>query len=171
MVFDTVVGDSLERSWPLLRANGRAITIAGDAEKTSDDRVKAAFVIVEPNHQQLSDVGPLFEAGYLRPFVGATASLLSAPEEYRGGRIRLDARQNHYSAVMSRIYRTKAEQTLSLYSERLLASSDRGADEQEASGGTPRVISCAISFAREGTIKSFAVGPCRRGDPLEVVTP
>jgi NADPH:quinone reductase-like Zn-dependent oxidoreductase len=34
MVFDAVGGDSLERSWPLLNATGRAVTIAADSEAT-----------------------------------------------------------------------------------------------------------------------------------------
>jgi NADPH:quinone reductase-like Zn-dependent oxidoreductase len=84
MVFDAVGRDSLERSWPLLKANGRAVTIASDSESSTDARVKAAFFIVQPDHQQLADLGPLLEAGYLRPFVGVTASLTEAPEAYRG---------------------------------------------------------------------------------------
>jgi NADPH:quinone reductase-like Zn-dependent oxidoreductase len=84
MVFDAVGGDSLERSWPLLKATGRAVTIASDSESSSDPRIKASFFIVQPNHQQLTDLGPLLEAGYLRPFVGATPSLSEAPEAYRG---------------------------------------------------------------------------------------
>lgn len=84
LVFDTVGGDSLERSWPLLSPAGRAVTIATDSDTKADARTKAAFFIVQPDHQQLAELGPLLEAGYLRPFVGATASLPEAPEAYRG---------------------------------------------------------------------------------------
>jgi NADPH:quinone reductase-like Zn-dependent oxidoreductase len=84
LVFDTVGGDSLERSWPLLSPAGRAVTIASDGDTSADARTNAAFFIVQPDHQQLAGLGPLLEAGYLRPFVGATASLPEAPEAYRG---------------------------------------------------------------------------------------
>lgn len=84
LVFDAVGGDTLERSWPLLTPAGRAVAIAADSEARGDARTKAAFFIVQPDHQQLVELGPLFEAGYLRPFVGATASLSEAAEAYRG---------------------------------------------------------------------------------------
>ena len=84
VVFDAVGGDSLERSWPLLNSIGRAVAITSDSAESEDGRVKAAFFIVQPDHQQLADLGPLLEAGYLRPFVGATVSLPDAPEAYRG---------------------------------------------------------------------------------------
>jgi NADPH:quinone reductase-like Zn-dependent oxidoreductase len=84
VVFDAVGGDTLERSWPLLKPTGRAVTIAANNESSGDARVKAAFFIVNPDHKQLADLGPLLEAGYLRPFVGVTASLSKAPDAYRG---------------------------------------------------------------------------------------
>jgi NADPH:quinone reductase-like Zn-dependent oxidoreductase len=84
LVFDTVGGDSLERSWPLLNPTGRAVTIAADSGKKDDARAKAAFFIVKPDHQQLAELGPLLEAGYLRPFVRATVSLQEAREAYLG---------------------------------------------------------------------------------------
>jgi NADPH:quinone reductase-like Zn-dependent oxidoreductase len=84
LVFDAVGGDSLVRSWPLLRTGGRVVTIASDRETTDDPRVKAAFFIVQQDHQQLADLGPLLDAGYLRPFVGASVSPVHAPEAYKG---------------------------------------------------------------------------------------
>jgi NADPH:quinone reductase-like Zn-dependent oxidoreductase len=97
MVFDTVGGDSLVRSFPLLRPGGRVVTIAADIETTQDPRIKAAFFIVQPNHQQLTDLGPLLDAGYLRPFVGASVSLPQAPEAYRG---RTTSASGHGKAVV-----------------------------------------------------------------------
>jgi NADPH:quinone reductase-like Zn-dependent oxidoreductase len=82
-VFDTVGGNSLERSWPLLGTGARVVTIATDSESSTDARTKAAFFIVEPDHEQLAELEPLLEAGYLRPFVAMTASLLESPEAYR----------------------------------------------------------------------------------------
>src|SRR5215470_2755013 len=48
VVFDAVGSDTLERSWGVLKPNGRMITIAADSEGTSEERVKDAFFIVEP---------------------------------------------------------------------------------------------------------------------------
>jgi NADPH:quinone reductase-like Zn-dependent oxidoreductase len=45
-VFDTVGGETLQRSWGILHPGGRMITSAEDSEKTADDRVKQAFFIV-----------------------------------------------------------------------------------------------------------------------------
>ena len=57
VVFDTVGGKTLQRSWAVLKPGGRMITIAADSETTTDDRVKQAFFIVEPNREQLTQIG------------------------------------------------------------------------------------------------------------------
>jgi NADPH:quinone reductase-like Zn-dependent oxidoreductase len=51
VVFDAVGGDTLERSWGVLKPGGRMITIAADSEGTADQRVKDAFFIVEHQKQ------------------------------------------------------------------------------------------------------------------------
>jgi NADPH:quinone reductase-like Zn-dependent oxidoreductase len=84
VVFDTVGGETLQRSWAVLKPGGRMITIAADSEYTTDDRVKQAFFIVEPNHTQLTQIGSLLEAGDLRPVVDAVLPLTRASEAYTG---------------------------------------------------------------------------------------
>jgi NADPH:quinone reductase-like Zn-dependent oxidoreductase len=84
VVFDTVGGDTLQRSWGLLRPNGRMITIAADSENAPDARVKGAFFIVEPNHEQLSRTGDLLDAGDLEPVVDAVLPLSQASAAYAG---------------------------------------------------------------------------------------
>src|SRR5207244_2617740 len=42
VIFDTVGGETLRRSWAVLKPGGRMITIAADSETTTDDRVKQA---------------------------------------------------------------------------------------------------------------------------------
>jgi NADPH:quinone reductase-like Zn-dependent oxidoreductase len=37
VVFDTVGGETLQRSWGVLKSGGRMITIAADSETTSDN--------------------------------------------------------------------------------------------------------------------------------------
>src|SRR5215475_11947299 len=84
VVFDTVGGETLQRSWAVLKPGGRMITIAADSEYTTDDRVKQAFFIVEPNHRQLTQIGSLLEAGDLQPVVDAVLPLTRASEAYTG---------------------------------------------------------------------------------------
>jgi NADPH:quinone reductase-like Zn-dependent oxidoreductase len=84
VVFDTVGGETLERSWGVLKPGGRMITIAADSETTSDNRVKQAFFIVEPNHEQLLRIGDLLESGDLRPVVDTVLPLTQASAAYRG---------------------------------------------------------------------------------------
>ena len=54
VVFDTVGGETLARSWSVLKAGGRMITIAASSEQTREQRVREAFFIVEPKSSQLA---------------------------------------------------------------------------------------------------------------------
>jgi NADPH:quinone reductase-like Zn-dependent oxidoreductase len=84
IVFDTVGGETLERSWSVLKPGGRMITIAANAEGTTNDRVKQAFFIVEPNRDQLTQVGNLLEAGDIHPVVDAVLPLAQASAAFMG---------------------------------------------------------------------------------------
>lgn len=84
VVFDTVGGDTLNRSWDVLKPGGRMITIASDSEGTADHRMKDAFFIVEPNQKQLIEIARQLDAGDLRPFVKATLALNEASDAYSG---------------------------------------------------------------------------------------
>lgn len=84
VVFDTVGGETLQRSWSVLRPGGRMITIAADSETTTDDRVKQAFFIVEPNHEQLTQIGDLLDTGELHAVVDAVLPLTQATAAYVG---------------------------------------------------------------------------------------
>lgn len=82
VVFDTVGGETLARSWSVLRPTGRLITIAASGERTDDQRVRDAFFIVEPNRAQLAKVASMIDAGDLRPVGGAVFPLASARQAY-----------------------------------------------------------------------------------------
>jgi Zinc-binding dehydrogenase len=84
VVFDTVGGDTLQRSWGVLKPRGRMITIAAESETTTDTRVKQAFFIVEPNREQLIRIGDLLESGALHPVVDAVLPLTQASTAYTG---------------------------------------------------------------------------------------
>ena len=84
VVFDAVGGDTLERSWGVLKPGGRMLTIAADSEGAADQRVKDAFFIVEPNQEQLVEIAKQLDAGYLRAFVKTTVPLNEASAAYSG---------------------------------------------------------------------------------------
>jgi NADPH:quinone reductase-like Zn-dependent oxidoreductase len=82
VVFDTVGGETLERSWALLKPGGRLVTVAASGESTADARTRAAFFIVEPNHGQLDEIAWLIDSGAIRPIVGGVFPLAEARRAY-----------------------------------------------------------------------------------------
>ncbi len=84
VVFDTVGGETRERSWGLLGNGGRMVTIASDAEARSEQRVTDAFFIVEANQGQLLETGRRIDAGELRVVVKATVPFEDAALAYAG---------------------------------------------------------------------------------------
>ena len=84
VVFDTVGGETLDRSWKVLNPDGRLVTIAADEESNADPRVKSAFFIVEQNGEQLRELGKLFDSGELRAFVKAELPMEDADRAYSG---------------------------------------------------------------------------------------
>src|SRR5215218_262323 len=83
VVFDTVGGDTLRRSWGVLRPGGRMVTIAASEERAQDERIRAAFFIVEPRRAELEEVARLIDGGDVRPVVGAEFPLAEAVLAYR----------------------------------------------------------------------------------------
>jgi NADPH:quinone reductase-like Zn-dependent oxidoreductase len=75
VVLDTVGGDTRNRSWGILGKGGRLVTIAADAERLTQPRVRDAFFIVEPNRVQLIEISRLIDAGVIQPVVGAVFSM------------------------------------------------------------------------------------------------
>lgn len=75
VVLDTVGGETRDRSWGTLKKSGRLVTIAADAERLTQPRVRDAFFIVEPNRAQLIEIARLIDAGVIRPIVGAVFSM------------------------------------------------------------------------------------------------
>jgi len=84
VIFDTVGGETLQRSWNILGPGARVVTIAADAESSSDPRVKKAFFIVEANAEQLAYMAELFDSGVLKAFVKAEVPLENAARAYAG---------------------------------------------------------------------------------------
>ena len=86
LVFDTVGGDTVGRSWQVLKPDGRLVTIAVDRKSAPDERVRQAFFILEPNRTQLVEVGKLLDAGKLQPVLDTVlpVSAATATEAYAG---------------------------------------------------------------------------------------
>jgi NADPH:quinone reductase-like Zn-dependent oxidoreductase len=84
VIFDTVGGETLERSWRVLKDGGRLVTIAAESESNNDPRVKHAFFIVEQNGAQLAELSGLFDSGELRSFVKAELQMEEADRGYNG---------------------------------------------------------------------------------------
>lgn len=82
VVFDGVGGDTLTRSWSVLKPGGRMVTIAASSEYEQDQRTRDAFFIVETKPAQLNEVGDLMNAGELGPVVDAVFPLERAREAF-----------------------------------------------------------------------------------------
>ena len=76
LVFDTAGGELLERSPAILRDGGRLVSVA---EKPSGDGV---YFIVEPNREQLAEIGRLADSGELRALVDSVFPLGEAREAF-----------------------------------------------------------------------------------------
>jgi NADPH:quinone reductase-like Zn-dependent oxidoreductase len=84
VVFDTVGGETLKRSWGVLSAGGRMVTIVSTESASADPRVRQAFFIVEPNQKQLGEIGGMLTSGRLRCVVDKVIPLSEAPVAYAG---------------------------------------------------------------------------------------
>jgi NADPH:quinone reductase-like Zn-dependent oxidoreductase len=87
VVFDTVGGDTLERSWRVLRPGGILVTIVDRVsnEKADQYGVRGVFFIVKPNRAQLIEIARLIDSGSLRPIIEATFPLEKAREAFERG--------------------------------------------------------------------------------------
>jgi NADPH:quinone reductase-like Zn-dependent oxidoreductase len=74
------------------------VTIAADSEAATDQRVKDAFFIVEPNQKQLVEIAKQLDAGRLKTFVKAAVPLEEAPAAYSG---RLKSKNGHGKVVIA----------------------------------------------------------------------
>jgi NADPH:quinone reductase-like Zn-dependent oxidoreductase len=83
VVFDTVGGETLERSWGVVKRGGRVVTIAASGEGAADARTRSAFFIVAPSRRQLEEIGWLIDSGAIRPIVGGVFPLADARQAYR----------------------------------------------------------------------------------------
>jgi len=82
LVFDVVGGETLQRSFGVLKKGGRAVTAATGAGDSSDLRIRAAFMFVEAHGSQLAEIAAQIDAGKIRVFVADVFPLEKAREAY-----------------------------------------------------------------------------------------
>jgi NADPH:quinone reductase-like Zn-dependent oxidoreductase len=87
LVFDTVGGDALKRSWKVLKRSGILLSVAEKpSEKTAADLgIRAVYFIVEPNRGHWTELAGLADQGIVIPIVSAVFPLVQAREAYQAG--------------------------------------------------------------------------------------
>jgi NADPH:quinone reductase-like Zn-dependent oxidoreductase len=77
LVFDLVNGETLDRSWNVLKRGGALISTLRepDAATARERGVKAARYMAQPNGAQLGEVGDLVETGKVVPAIARVMAL------------------------------------------------------------------------------------------------
>lgn len=83
LVFDTAGGERLVRSPAVLRAGGKLVSIAAEPPHDATNRSSnAVYFVVEPNHEQLTELARLADTGQLRATIDKTFPLREAREAF-----------------------------------------------------------------------------------------
>ena len=85
LVFDTVGGDTLQRSWQVIKPGGVLVSIVSPpppADVTQGHDVRFVWFVVEPNRDELVHIGALIDAGQIRPIIDTVFPLAEARQAY-----------------------------------------------------------------------------------------
>ena len=85
LVFDTVGGDTLQRSWQVIKPGGVLVSIVSPpppAAVAKEHDVRFAWFVVEPNRDELIQIGALIDAGRLWPIIDTVFPLAQARQAY-----------------------------------------------------------------------------------------
>src|SRR5207245_3218009 len=87
LVFDTVGSETLERSWQVVKQGGVLVSVASppSPEQAKAHGVRPVWFIVEPNREQLIQIGALIDAGRIRPIIETVLPLSQARQAYEQG--------------------------------------------------------------------------------------
>jgi NADPH:quinone reductase-like Zn-dependent oxidoreductase len=88
LVFDTVGGDTLQRSWKVIKPGGVLVTIVSPPpsfENAKAQGIRPFWFVVEPNRDELIQIGTLIDAGHLRPIIDTVFPLSQARQAYEQG--------------------------------------------------------------------------------------
>jgi NADPH:quinone reductase-like Zn-dependent oxidoreductase len=86
-VLDTVGGDTLDRSWKVVRKGGTLVTIVGDAPEGKADAhgIRGVSMLVEPSRTELVQISRLIDEGEVRPIISGVFPLAEARRAYESG--------------------------------------------------------------------------------------
>jgi NADPH:quinone reductase-like Zn-dependent oxidoreductase len=96
LVFDTVGGDALARSFAFVRPGGRILSVAEEPPESSRDDVTALYFVVVQSGDQLVEVARLVDAGKLRPEIDSVYPLAEASAAFG----RVQERGKHGKVVL-----------------------------------------------------------------------
>jgi NADPH:quinone reductase-like Zn-dependent oxidoreductase len=82
LVFDTAGGELLARSPALVRAGGRLISVAEEPPEIPEAEIRTEYFVVQPNREQLDELGRLIDSGDLRPAIDSVFPLAEAPAAF-----------------------------------------------------------------------------------------
>jgi NADPH:quinone reductase-like Zn-dependent oxidoreductase len=83
LVFDTVGGETLARSWRVVKPGGALVSVVSPLSgQPMRDDIRYVYFIVEPSGAQLREIGALIDAGQLRPVVDQAFPLAQARQAY-----------------------------------------------------------------------------------------
>lgn len=105
IVFDTLGGDVLAKSWATLKKGGNLVSIAEipSEELAANHEVNALFCFVQPNAEQLLDISNLIDSGELKVEVDSVFQLKDAAKAHEKsesghtrGKLVLQVQQEQY---------------------------------------------------------------------------
>jgi NADPH:quinone reductase-like Zn-dependent oxidoreductase len=83
VVFDTVGGETLARSWRVVKPGGALVSVVSPLSgQPMRDDIRYIYFIVEPSGAQLREIGALIDAGQMRPVVDQVFPLAQARQAY-----------------------------------------------------------------------------------------
>jgi len=88
VVFDTVGGDTLQRSWRVVKPGGVLVSIVSPRPSFEEAKaydLRPVWFVVEPNREQLIQIGALIDAGRIRPIIVTVLPLSQARQAYEQG--------------------------------------------------------------------------------------
>jgi len=88
VVLDTVGGETLERSWQVLKKGGILINLTAPIppEKPAQFGVRGVFFIVEPSRDMLTELAALIDQGAVKSIVSSIYSLADASKAFEAPR-------------------------------------------------------------------------------------
>lgn len=88
LLFDLVGGDTLQRSWQVIKPGGTLVSVVSPRPSFENAKaydVRPTWFVVEPNREQLIQIGTLIDAGRIRPIVETVLPLSQARQAYEQG--------------------------------------------------------------------------------------